>query len=868
MRIGQVKKRVAAVITCIISTVALTAVPVTAKENLNVDAGLGYYTILPDKILLTAQTTGGNEKDLEYEWTQVSGPEEVTFERQNEETTYAVAKEAGKYKFKITVTDGENISEDTTSVNVYEEGSGYGNPILPGMFADPHVYYDETTEEFYIFASSMDTDDGQYGSASTWKSKDFVNWEMTLNNWPIEGQDGWGYIWAPDIIKYNGKYYQFITNAASYSTWVAVSDSIEGPWKNVRDNNTPLIGGIGTGASLEIDRYNMDSAPFIDDDGQAYVYWGWSEPMVAKLNDDFTEIDGDVTFLKGTKWVADGGTHPQSATVDLGSEYDITKITTSPEFRNIVYKYTIETSTDKENWTMFADRTQNQQVVGNETYVDEGNARARYVKITILDSQGNWASLYDFSIYAGEEKVSLNKPVEVTSFRQGDEGDKITDSSNGPALTDFVEASYMLKHDGKYYLLYSSGVLHDGTYSVHYSVADDPMGPFITPENNVILQSNAEETTLGPGHNSILEYDGQYYIVYHQHNQPHVDGGLVFRQTCADVLEFNADGTIKPVVPTQTGIGALKSYVDQGNDLARGKYAVATSEKAAYNTACYALDANNASKWKASDNTFPQSLTVDLEKDCNIQRIETSFEYPTLSYKYKIETSRDNQTWETYADKSSEFPEVSSPQKDFKDAEARYVRITIYGCEKPDNSAGIYSFKVYGTASDEPEIIDKTEINELIEEISKLNEEDYTAESWEVLQNALTDAVTAANDPDVTQEQIDQMAAALEDAIAGLEAAEPGDEPGNEPGDEPGDKPGDEPGDNPNDKPGQTPDGNTGSGSDNGQNGNTGSGADGGDNSGKAVQTGDNSPILAYGMLTVLMAAGIVLIIGMRRRRR
>ena len=77
-------------------------------------------------------------------------------------------------------------------------------------------------------------------------------------------------------------------------------------------------------------------------------------------------------------------------------------------------------------------------------------------------------------------------------------------------------------------------------------------------------------------------------------------------------------------------------------------------------------------------------------------------------------------------------------------------------------------------------------------------------------------------------------------------------------------EPGEDPGQNPDGKP----DGNTGSGSDKDPNGNAGSGADGDQNTGTAVQTGDNSPIMAYGMLAVITAAGIVCIAGMRRRRR
>jgi hypothetical protein len=253
----------------------------------------------------------------------------------------------------------------------------------------------------------------------------------------------------------------------------------------------------------------------------------------------------------------------------------------------------------------------------------------------------------------------------------------------------------MIKRNGTYYLLYSSGALHDGTYSVHYATAKSPLGPFSMPQNNVVLKSNAEQTTQGPGHNSVLKFRDQYYIVYHQHNQPHEGAKGVFRQTCADRLEFAEDGSIKPVVPTQTGVGALQPLAAQGEDVARGKYAVASSVKDARYVGEYALDHNFASLWKAADNTYPQTLTVDLGGTFDIGRIETSWEYPTLSYKYVIETSIDGKAWSTYADRAAEFPVAVSPVKDIHAAKAAFVRIRVDGCQRPENGAGIYSFRVF-----------------------------------------------------------------------------------------------------------------------------------------------------------------------------
>ena len=670
--------------------ILLAALAAPAAPRLS--AGLGYYAILPNKLLLTSTVSSEDTNSLECLWSKASGPGEAVFERPREPITWATATAPGRYVFKIRASQGTAAAEATTTVNVYDAPGHFGNPILPGMFPDPHILYDDGT--FYIYATSMENDAGAYGRASVWMSKDFVNWKMQLTDWPVYGRFG-GDIWAPDILKKDGKFYQFITRSGGYDTWIGVADHPLGPWKNLREDNTAIVSGGGKAGRI-VAAYNMDSQPFVDDDGQVYMYWGWSESMAAKLTPDLKNIDGEVHFLKGTKWLPNGGTLPQWLAVDLGEVTPIARIVTCPEFRHIAYGYKIELSEDGQLWKTFADRATNRTEKAGSGYVDAGEGRARHVRITMNHCSGSWAGLYSFEVFSGDKLVSRGKPASASSVRgKGSEPGNAVDASNGPWLADFVEGSYMIKRNGIYYLLYSSGALHDGSYSVHYGMGPSPFGPFTTPPENVVLKSNADLTTQGPGHNSVLKFRDNYYIVYHQHNQPHEGAKGVFRQACADRLEFNADGSIRPVVPTQIGTGPLLPLVEPGQDVARGKYASATSVRGATYAPEYALDHNNASLWRAATNTYPQTLTVDLGGAFEIGRCETSFEYPTLAYKYVLETSLDGKTWTMFADNTAAFPVAVSPQEAHGEAKAAFVRITLTACQRPENAAGIYNFKVF-----------------------------------------------------------------------------------------------------------------------------------------------------------------------------
>lgn len=73
----------------------------------------------------------------------------------------------------------------------------------------------------------------------------------------------------------------------------------------------------------------------------------------------------------------------------------------------------------------------------------------------------------------------------------------------------------------------------------------------------------------------------------------------------------------------------------------------------------------------------------------------------------------------------------------------------------------------------EPVQPDKTALQALFDELSALENDGYTAESWDALQKALTDAKAVLDDTEATQETVDAAKAALEAARDALEKEEP-----------------------------------------------------------------------------------------------
>lgn len=109
----------------------------------------------------------------------------------------------------------------------------------------------------------------------------------------------------------------------------------------------------------------------------------------------------------------------------------------------------------------------------------------------------------------------------------------------------FTEGAFMHEREGTYYLSYSHGRFNGASYSVHYATAPTSTGPWTY--RGAILESDA--TRKGPGHHSFVQIKGgKTLIVYHRWENPaEPEPYQGERQIAIDIVNYNPDGTIKPV---------------------------------------------------------------------------------------------------------------------------------------------------------------------------------------------------------------------------------------------------------------------------------------------------------------------------------
>lgn len=270
-------------------------------------------------------------------------------------------------------------------------------------------------------------------------------------------------------------------------------------------------------------------------------------------------------------------------------------------------------------------------------------------------------------------------------------------------LPNVFEAPYMLKRNGKYYMMYSIGDCHDASYSVGYSIGSSPNGTFTPGANSPILVSSNDGSVHGPGHHSVLLENSNYYIVYHRHDNPHSTGGLL-RQLAIDKLNFDANGNILKVTPTHTGVGMLgtTNQIPQTDLAYKASVTASSSYTDVVNKYTYApslaVDNNNGTLWRAGTTDMGEWFQIDLGSTQTVKRVMTYFEYATFYYQYKIEYSTNGTLWTLFSDKTAN-KKAAGPYLDDNNVSARYLKITFTGTEKPGQFPAIWNVKVFNEVS-------------------------------------------------------------------------------------------------------------------------------------------------------------------------
>lgn len=176
------------------------------------------------------------------------------------------------------------------------------NPIIKDKYTgDPAalVYKDKV----YLYAGHDEApNDFHFYKMNEWlvySSSDMIHWQE--HPVPLKASDfAWakGEAWASQVIERNGKFYWYVTvehgTIPGKSIGIAVSDSPTGPFKDAL-GKAIITNDMTTKTNIGWD--DIDPTVIIDDDGQAYLFWGNTVCHYAKLKANMTELDGPIQTI-------------------------------------------------------------------------------------------------------------------------------------------------------------------------------------------------------------------------------------------------------------------------------------------------------------------------------------------------------------------------------------------------------------------------------------------------------------------------------------------------------------------------------------------------------------------------------------------
>jgi arabinoxylan arabinofuranohydrolase len=180
------------------------------------------------------------------------------------------------------------------------------NPIIQTLYStDPAPYVWNNT--VWLFTGHDENGARNYDMRDwrLYSSTDMVNWRdwgvmLNLKTFSWAKADAW----AGQVIERDGKFYYYVTvtkNSGGYAVGVGISDKITGPYKDALGKQLLANGGI-------------DPTVYIDDDGQAYMYWGHSSASYVKLNRDMISYSGAITGTSVQNFIEGPWLHKRNST--------------------------------------------------------------------------------------------------------------------------------------------------------------------------------------------------------------------------------------------------------------------------------------------------------------------------------------------------------------------------------------------------------------------------------------------------------------------------------------------------------------------------------------------------------------------------
>ena len=374
----------------------------------------------------------------------------------------------------------------------------YTNPILPGDYPDPSILRDG--EDYYLVHSSFDF----YPGLLIWHSKDLMNWVPVTNALHKDV----GSVWAPDITKYEDKYYIYFP--ANNKNYVITADEIGGPWEEPVELDISMI-DPGHAVDDEGNRFLFFSSgsyvPLTKDGlslaGEAqHVYDGWEIPREWSI--ECFCMEGPKLFKRGDYYyltVAEGGTAgPATGHMVISAR---SKSLEGP-WQNSPHNPILRTNSPEEQWwsvghgTVFDDTEGNWWMIFHGYEKDHYNMGRQTMLTPVEWTEDGW--------YKIPENIDIAKPIDIpTAATVVNNSNRFRDSFDNSVLN--PQWKFFGKQDQDRYSLENNDLIIDGKGN---SIAESSPLLFIPSDHSYTAEVELEITGDAIG-GLILFYNEQAF---------------------------------------------------------------------------------------------------------------------------------------------------------------------------------------------------------------------------------------------------------------------------------------------------------------------------------------------------------------------
>lgn len=293
-------------------------------------------------------------------------------------------------------------------------------PIVSHRYlADPTSLV--TSNRVYIYCSNDDESpvQGSYNIPNVIcvSSSDMKNW--TDHGSVFRASDGTTWArktWAPAAIERDGKFFLYFGNGGA-NIGVASAPTPVGPFTDPLGKALITHGTPGVQPARNM--WLFDPGAFIDDDGQAYLYFGGNgddNVRVAKLNRDMISLEGEVIKMSATNFFEAAWVHKRKGT------YYFSYSTTPRAGMRFDYL----TSDNPTNGFTY------RGIVSDQPPINNNNHHAAN-----FEFEGRWYHVYHNRIVARQAGIpaGFRRNLAIEEFSYNDDGTikKVTYTTNGVA---------------------------------------------------------------------------------------------------------------------------------------------------------------------------------------------------------------------------------------------------------------------------------------------------------------------------------------------------------------------------------------------------------------------------------------------------